>query len=115
MLDFFQQCQRKAWKDGHFKVCKKRNTAKKTALTGQKHVSRDQEIQNHDSELSRPKPIVSRDEKKDENDSDEYEIITTKITKMTLDEDFSFPVIDNSGNHLFSVSQKQINENKDLA
>lgn len=52
----------------------------------------------------------------DENDSEEeYKIITTTVEKMTLKDDISFPVIDKTGNHLFSVTQKQINENKDLS
>ena len=33
---------------------------------------------------------------------------------MVISEDFSFPVIDSAGNHLFSVTQREINENKEL-
>ena len=62
-----------------------------------------------------PSPKKSKVEEKDERDSDEYEIISTTVTKMTLQEDFCFPVIDKNGNHLLSVTQKQINENKDFA
>ena len=33
---------------------------------------------------------------------------------MVIPEDFSFPVINNAGNHLFSVTQREINKNKEL-
>ena len=107
----FQECQRKTWKDGHFKACKKRNTVKpkRTQKTGQ--ILQAQGQQNPDSES----PNVIKDEKNEKSDSEEYEIITTTITKIALQEDLSFPVIDQNGKHLFSVSQKQINENKDFA
>jgi len=49
-----------------------------------------------------------------ESDSDMYETVSTTIKKMTIPEDFSFPVIDSAGNHIFSVTQREINENKEL-
>jgi len=104
----FQECQRKAWKDGHYKICKKRNTVpkiapNKTERIGQKQIFRETKLEG------------SRAEKENESEFDEYETISTTVTKMTLHQDICFPVIDKNGKHLFSVTQKQINENKDLA
>jgi len=104
----FQECQRKAWKNDHYKTCKNRNTVPKTApkqteRIGQKLIFRETEVES------------SGAEKKNEIEFDEYEIISTTVTKMALHEDICFPVIDKNGKHLFSVTQKQINENKDLA
>ena len=42
------------------------------------------------------------------------ETITTTVQKMVIPEDFSFPVLDDAGKLLFSVTQREINENKEL-
>ena len=65
--------------------------------------------------LKRENCVPEENNERDEDSEPEYEIVTSTVEKFrSLPESFLYPVIDNEGNHLFSVSQREINQNKEL-